>query len=144
MRLPLVRDNGKIEFIPAYRAQHKRHYLPTKGGVRFAENINMQEVEALACLNTIKCAVCDLPFGGAKGGIQINPRKYSVRELEELIRKYTLELAKKKFIGAAVDVPGPDFGTSSREMAWMKDTFMAFVGHKDINALAAVTGKPLS
>jgi len=144
VRLPLIRDNGKIEFIPAYRAQHKRHRLPTKGGIRFNESINLQEMEGLAALNTIKCAVCDLPFGGSKGGIAINPRKYSPREIEDLTRRYTLELAKKNFIGAAIDVPGPDFGTSAREMAWMKDTYMAIQGHTDINALACVTGKPIS
>lgn len=144
VRLPIVRDNGKVDFISAYRAQHKRHRLPTKGGFRFEKNLNLQEIEALACLNTVKCAVHDLPFGGAKGGIAINPKEYSVRELEDIVRRYCLELTKKSFIGAAVDVPGPDFGTSAREMAWMKDTYMNLKGHQDINALACVTGKPIS
>jgi glutamate dehydrogenase (NAD(P)+) len=144
LRVPIIRDNGKIEFIPCYRAQHKRHRLPTKGGTRFSDKVNLQEVEGLAALNTIKCAILELPFGGAKGGIAIDPKKYSAKEIEDVTRRYTLELAKKNFIGAAVDVPGPDFGSSAREMAWMKDTYMNFQGHHDINALACVTGKPLS
>jgi len=144
LRIPLIRDNGKIEFIPAYRAQHKHHKLPTKGGVRFSENVNIQEMEALSCLNTLKCAVLDLPFAGAKGGIAIDPRKYSLREIEDITRRYTIELAKRGFMGPAIDVPGPDFGTTAREMAWMKDTYVGYFGHKDINSVACVTGKPLS
>jgi glutamate dehydrogenase (NAD(P)+) len=144
VRLPLVRDNGKMEFIPAYRAQHKHHRLPVKGGTRYSEHIDLQEVEALSCLMTLKCAVVELPYGGGKGGIKIDPTKYSARELEDLTRRYTLELAKKNFIGAAIDVPGPDMGTGAREMSWMKDTYTVFYGHNDINATACVTGKPLS
>jgi glutamate dehydrogenase (NAD(P)+) len=144
VRLPLIRDNGKVEFIPAYRAQHKHHRLPCKGGIRFNENMTIQEMEALSCLNTLKCSIFELPFSGAKGGIAVDPKKYSVRELEELTRRYTVELARKGFMGPAIDVPAPDFGTSSREMAWMKDTYMGYYGHKDINATACVTGKPIS
>lgn len=144
MRLPLIRDNGTIEFIPAYRAQHKHHRLPVKGGTRYSDHIDLQEVEALSSLMTLKCAVVELPYGGAKGGIKINPRNYSAREIEDLTRRYTLELAKKGFIGAAIDVPGPDMGTGAREMAWMKDTYMVFYGHSDINATACCTGKPIS
>jgi len=144
MRLPLIRDNGTIEFIPAYRAQHKHHRLPVKGGTRYSDHIDLQEVEALSSLMTLKCAVVELPYGGAKGGIKINPRNYSAREIEDLTRRYTLELAKKGFIGAAIDVPGPDMGTGAREMAWMKDTYMVFYGHTDINATACCTGKPIS
>jgi len=143
VRLPLLRDNGKMEFIPAYRAQHKHHRLPVKGGTRYAESIDLQEVEALACLMTLKCAVVEIPYGGAKGGIQVDPSKYSTRELEDLTRRYTLELAKKGFMGAAVDVNAPDMGTSEREMAWMRDTYTVFYGHSDINAMACVTGKPV-
>lgn len=144
INIPLIRDNGKVEFISAYRAQHKRHRLPTKGGTRYAPDVELQEVEALASLMTFKCAVVDLPYGGAKGGIRINPRDYSAREIETLTRRYTVELAKKGFIGAAIDVPGPDMGTGEREMTWMKDSYQFFVGHQDINASACCTGKMLS
>lgn len=142
--LPLRRDDGSIEFIPAYRAQHKHHRLPVKGGTRYSLGVDLQEVEALASLMTFKCAVVDLPYGGAKGGIRIDPRKYSDREIESLTRRYTLELAKKGFIGAAIDVPGPDMGTSTREMSWMKDTYQMFFGHIDINATGCCTGKAIS
>jgi glutamate dehydrogenase (NAD(P)+) len=144
VQFPLVRDNGKIEFIAAYRAQHKHYKLPTKGGTRYAPTVDVQEVEALSCLMTLKCAVVDLPYGGAKGGIRIDPRHYSVRELESITRRYTLELAKKGFIGAGIDVPGPDLGTGTREMSWMKDTYKTFFGQNDINCEACCTGKALS
>lgn len=144
VRLPLVRDNGTLEYIPAYRAQHKHHRLPTKGGTRLSPHVSLDEIEALACLMTIKCGIADLPYGGAKGGIQIDPKKYSLRELETLMRRYTIELAKKGFIGASVDVPGPDVGTTTREMNWMKDTYQVFYGFKDINASACVTGKSVN
>lgn len=121
--IPLVRDDGEIESVTAYRAQHKMHRLPVKGGTRYSNAINISEVEALACLMTLKCAVVNLPFGGAKGGIKFNPKDYSAREIESLTRRYTLELAKKGFIGAQIDVPGPDLGTGEREMSWMKDTY---------------------
>jgi glutamate dehydrogenase (NAD(P)+) len=103
--------------------------------------VDIEEVEALACLMTIKCSVVNLPYGGAKGGICINPRNYSVRELERITRDYAIKLAKKNSIGSAVDVPGPDVGTSSREMTWMKSTFQSAFGYKDINADAVTTGK---
>ena len=141
--IPLVRDNGSIEFIPGFRAQHKHHYLPTKGGTRYSEHVDIEECEALACLMTIKCAVVDLPYGGAKGGVKFNPSKYSLREREAITRKYTLELAKKGFIGAQIDVPGPDVGTGANEMGWMQNTYENYYGHIDINSLAVCTGKPL-
>jgi len=144
IQFPLVRDNGKIEFIAAYRAQHKHYKLPTKGGTRYAPTVDIQEVEALSCLMTLKCAVVDLPYGGAKGGVRIDPRHYSTRELESITRRYTLELAKKGFIGAGIDVPGPDLGTGTREMSWMKDTYKTFFGQNDINCEACCTGKALS
>jgi len=93
---------------------------------------------------TLKCAVVGIPYGGAKGGIRIDPRKYSANEIEQLTRKYTINLAKKNSIGAAVDVPGPDIGTGEREMSWMKDTYQMYYGHTDINAAGCVTGKALS
>ena len=144
VRLPLVRDDGSIEFIPAFRAQHKHHRLPTKGGTRLSPKVSFEEVEALSSLMTLKCGVVDLPYGGAKGGIQIDPKKYSAREIETLMRRYTVELAKKGFIGASIDVPGPDVGTTTREMNWMKSAYQNFMGHKDINSDGCVTGKSIN
>lgn len=142
--IPLVRDNGKIELLYAYRAHHSYHKLPCKGGVRYAPDVDVQEVQALASLMTFKLAVVDLPFGGAKGGVRINPRNYSQAELEQVTRKYTIELVKKDIIGPAIDVPAPDMGTNSTTMAWMVDTYNTFYGMKDINSSALVTGKPLA
>ena len=93
-----------------FRAQHSTHLLPTKGGTRYAEDIDLQEVEALAALMTFKLAIADVPFGGAKGGVKINPRELSKNELERVTRRYTMELIKKGYIGAAVDCLGPDMG----------------------------------
>lgn len=107
-------------------------------------DVDLAEVEALASLMTFKLAVHDIPYGGAKGGIRIDPRKYSERELERATRRYTVELAKKGFIGAAIDVPGPDMGTNQQTMTWMKDTYMTLFGEKDINAEACTTGKYVS
>jgi glutamate dehydrogenase (NAD(P)+) len=90
---------------------------------------------------TIKCSIIHLPYGGAKGGICIDPRKYSANEIEKLTRQYTIRLARKNSIGSSVDVPGPDVGTGGREMSWMKSTYKAFYGHQDINADAVTTGK---
>jgi glutamate dehydrogenase (NAD(P)+) len=142
--IPLKRDNGAIEVLTCYRAQHSYHKLPVKGGTRYAMDVDLAEVEALASLMTFKLAVHDIPFGGAKGGIRIDPKKYSQGELERATRRYTLELAKKGFIGAAIDVPGPDMGTNQQTMTWMKDTYATIFGDKDINAEAVTTGKFLS
>lgn len=90
---------------------------------------------------TLKCSVVNLPYGGAKGGVRINPKKYSPAELERITRQYALRLAKKNSIGSAIDVPGPDVGTSEREMNWMKSTYQAYYGHEDINTDAVTTGK---
>lgn len=144
VNFPLHRDDGSTEVIRGYRAQHSHHRLPCKGGIRFADEVDLQEVEALASLMTYKCAIVDVPYGGAKGGIAINPRKYSVHELEMITRRYTMELKKYGFIGPGVDVPAPDVGTGAREMAWIKDTYTMLYGMDDVSAAACVTGKPLS
>ena len=139
--IPLRRDDGKIEVISCYRAQHSRYKLPTKGGIRYATDVYMQETVALAMLMTVKLAVADIPFGGAMGGVRIDPLEYSQTELEKITRSYTLEMAKKNFIGPAVDVAGPDMGTNPQTMNWVKDTFKTVFGERDVNAEAVTTGK---
>lgn len=140
---PLRNDDGTYETLTGYRIQHSHHKLPVKGGIRYSEFVDEEEVKGLAALMTYKCALVNIPFGGAKGGISINPLKYNVNQLERITRRYTAELIKKKFIGPAIDVPAPDYGTGAREMAWIVDTFEAF-SPELINAKGCVTGKPLS
>jgi glutamate dehydrogenase (NAD(P)+) len=143
MEFPLVRDDGSIEVIKAWRAEHSHHKLPTKGGIRFDLSVNEDEVAALATLMTYKCAIVNVPFGGGKGGIQIKRSNYSDAELERITRRYTFELFNKNFIGPGTDVPAPDYGSSAREMAWIMDTYRT-LSDDPLSAQACVTGKPIA
>lgn len=141
---PFRREDGTVESIMGYRAQHNSHVTPCKGGIRFSESVDLQEIEAMAALMTFKCAVANIPFGGAKGGIRINPHDYKEEELERITRRFTCELASCGFLGPAIDVPAPDLGTGPREMSWIADTYCTVYGDNDVNAMACVTGKPPS
>ena len=140
-QFPVQLDNGKKRIIEAYRAHHSNHRRPTKGGIRIAPDVHAGETEALAMLMTLKCALVDVPFGGAKGGINIDPSEFSEAELERIVRRYAFELYQKNFIGTSTDVPAPDMGTGPQHMAWIKDTVMQL--SNDFNQLGCVTGKPV-
>ncbi|GMR07569.1 MAG: Glu/Leu/Phe/Val dehydrogenase [Gammaproteobacteria bacterium] len=141
VRFP-VKIKGKVEVFTGWRAVHSTHRLPAKGGIRFADYAEQNEVEALAALMTYKCAIVDVPFGGSKGALKINPDNYSRDEMELITRRFTLELVRKGFLSPATNVPAPDVGTGQREMAWMADTYKHLYP-EDINYSACVTGKPV-
>lgn len=167
---PLTRDNGTVEVITAYRARHSTHFLPTKGGIRYAPTVDSEEVKAFAMLMTLKCAVgalfhilfcflccfrllafvfllrlipADVPFGGAQGGVCIDASQYSTAELECITRRYTQELHKCNMIGIGKDVPAPDYGTGPQEMSWIQDTY-AELNPGEMFTLGCVTGKPVA
>ncbi len=143
MLFPVKMEDGQVRVIEAYRVQHSHHRTPTKGGIRYSNHVTQEEVMALATLMSYKCAIVDVPFGGAKGGVKINPWEYQVEVLERITRRYTTELIARNFIGPSVDVPAPDYGTGEREMAWIYDTYRTFKG-ADIDAAGVVTGKPVN
>ena len=142
MQFP-VKIGKEYQVIEAYRVQHSHHRLPTKGGIRYSQKVHQEEVMALASLMTYKCAIVDVPFGGAKGGVKISPREHTEAQLQAITRRYTAELIRKNFIGPGIDVPAPDYGTGSREMAWILDTYLSFKGG-EIDAAGCVTGKPVN
>ncbi|MCD9148632.1 Glu/Leu/Phe/Val family dehydrogenase [Pseudophaeobacter flagellatus] len=138
-----VRLRGEMHTFTGYRSVHSEHMEPVKGGIRYAINVHQDEVEALAALMTYKCALVEAPFGGSKGGLCIDPRKYEEHELERITRRFAYELAKRDLIHPSQNVPAPDMGTGEREMAWIADQY-ARMNTTDINARACVTGKPLN
>jgi len=138
---PFRDDSGKLHNIFAYRAQHSHHRLPTKGGIRIDESVDLQETMALSMLMTWKCAALDVPFGGAKGGIRINPKLLSASELERIVRAYVVELVSFNAIGPGIDVPAPDMGSGPREMGWIRDTYQ-MLNRGNVDGAGVVTGKP--
>ncbi|WP_062383984.1 Glu/Leu/Phe/Val family dehydrogenase [Demequina iriomotensis] len=137
--VPLRRDDGSIAVYSGYRVQHNFSRGPAKGGLRYAPSVDLDEVRALAMWMTWKCALVDVPYGGAKGGIAIDPRTHSQAELERVTRRYTSEILP--IIGPTKDIPAPDIGTDERTMAWIMDTYSAAMGH---TVPGVVTGKPVS
>ncbi|ESO02589.1 hypothetical protein HELRODRAFT_186449 [Helobdella robusta] len=144
MTFPIKRDNGDYELITAWRAQHSHHRKPCKGGIIFSDKIDAEYVKANAALTTYKLACVGVPFGGAHAGVQIDPTKYSDVELEKIVRRLTIEMAKRSFIGPAIDVPAPDLGATDLMMSYMADTYKSTLGHMDLNAIATVTAKAIS
>ena len=137
-----VRLRGNIHTFTGYRSVHSEHLEPVKGGIRYAMSVNQNEVEALAALMTYKCAIVEAPFGGAKGGLCIDPREWDEDELERITRRFAYELVKRDLIHPSQNVPAPDMGTGEREMAWIADQYHR-MNTTDINSRACVTGKPV-
>ncbi|GAB3520495.1 Glu/Leu/Phe/Val family dehydrogenase [Arthrobacter monumenti] len=137
--IPLRRDDDSVEMLTGYRVQHNFSRGPAKGGLRYSPNVSLDEVRALAMWMTWKCSLLNVPYGGAKGGITIDPRNYSQRELERVTRRYTSEILP--IIGPDKDIPAPDIGTDEQTMAWMMDTYSVNVGY---TVPSVVTGKPVS
>jgi glutamate dehydrogenase (NAD(P)+) len=138
-----VELDGHLETFTGWRAVHSTHRLPAKGGIRFASYVDQDETEALAALMTYKCALVDVPFGGSKGGLRIDPTKYNREQLQMITRRFARELATKGFLSPATNVPAPDIGTGQREMAWIADTYKHLYP-EDVNYIACVTGKPVA
>lgn len=138
-----VEINGRFQVFTGWRAVHSDHRLPSKGGIRFAPCVDEDEVEALAALMTYKCAIVDVPFGGSKGGLLIDPSKYSRDDMRRITRRFARELIRKGFLSPATNVPAPDMGTGQREMAWIADTYK-HLHPEDINTIGCVTGKPVA
>ena len=141
VNFPVRLDNGDYKVFTGWRAVHSSHKLPVKGGIRYAPYVNQDEVVALAALMTYKCAVVDIPYGGSKGGLLIDPRNHSEAELERITRRFAYHLIDRGYIGPSNNVPAPDMGTGAREMAWIADTYK-MQKPQDINGMGCVTGKP--
>jgi glutamate dehydrogenase (NAD(P)+) len=142
-QFPVRFGGDKYEIFEGWRAEHSQHKKPVKGGTRYSPLVNQDEIMALAALMTYKCAIVDVPFGGSKGGVRFNPKKYNEEQIEKITRRFTAELIRKEYIGPGENVPGPDVGTGEREMAWIADTYDTF--HPGgIDNLACVTGKPVA
>lgn len=138
-----VKLRGDYQTFTGYRSVHSEHAEPVKGGIRYSMGVNQDEVEALAALMTYKCAIVEVPFGGSKGGLRINPRDWNEEELEKITRRFAYELIKRDLINPSQNVPAPDMGTGEREMAWIADQYRR-MNTTDINARGCVTGKPLN
>ena len=138
-----VRLRGQIYTFEGWRSVHSEHMEPTKGGIRFDMDTHAEEVEALAALMSYKCAIINVPYGGSKGGLKIDPSQWESRELEKITRRFAQELIKRDLISPSMNVPAPDIGTSSKEMAWIADEYRK-IHPADINGSACVTGKPPS
>ena len=136
--VPVKMDNGDIDIFKGLRVQHNTNRGPAKGGIRFHQDVNVDEVKALAMLMTWKCSLAGIPFGGAKGGVAVDPSKLSLKELENLTRRYTYEIIT--MIGPEKDIPAPDVGTNAQVMAWIMDTYSIAKGYM---VPGVVTGKPI-